>query len=30
LIFPGWVLAVSVWILILNLRHPSQESLSEV
>jgi hypothetical protein len=30
LIFPGWVLLVSVWILILNLRHPSQESLSEV
>ena len=24
LIFPGWVLAVSVYILILNLRHPSQ------
>jgi hypothetical protein len=30
LIFPGWVLAVSIYILILNLRHPSQESLSEV
>jgi hypothetical protein len=30
LIFPGWVLAVSIWILILNLRHQSQESLSEV
>jgi len=30
LIFPGWVLAVSLYILILNLRHPSQESLSEV
>jgi hypothetical protein len=30
LIFPGWVLAVSVWILVLNLRHPSQESLIEV
>jgi hypothetical protein len=29
LIFPGWVLAVSVWILVLNLRHPSVESLSE-
>jgi len=30
LIFPIWVLAVSVYILILNLRHPSQESLSEI
>jgi hypothetical protein len=30
LIFPGWVLAVSIYILILNLRHPSQESLSEI
>jgi hypothetical protein len=30
LIFPIWVLAVSVYILILNLRHPSQGSLSEI
>jgi hypothetical protein len=30
LIFPGWVLVVSVYFLILNLRHPSQESLSEI
>jgi hypothetical protein len=30
LIFPLWVLAVSIYILILNLRHPSQESLSQV
>jgi hypothetical protein len=30
LIFPIWVLAVSVYILILNLRHPSQESMSEI
>ncbi len=30
LIFPGWVLAVSVYFLILNLRRPSQESLSEI
>jgi hypothetical protein len=29
LIFPGWVLAVSVYILILNLRQPTQESLSQ-
>jgi hypothetical protein len=30
LIFPGWVLAVSVYFLILALRHPSQASLSEI
>jgi hypothetical protein len=30
LIFPGWVLAVSVYFLILNLRRPSQESMSEI
>ena len=30
MIFPIWVLAVSVYILILNLRHPSQESLGEI
>jgi hypothetical protein len=30
LLFPIWVLAVSIDILILNLRHPSQESVSEV
>jgi hypothetical protein len=29
LIFPGWVLAVSIYILIVNLRHPPQEALSE-
>jgi hypothetical protein len=29
LIFPGWVLVVSVYILILNLRQPTQESLSQ-
>ena len=30
LIFPGWVLAVSVYFLILNLRHPSQEPVGEI
>ena len=30
LIFPSWVLAVSVYFLILNLRHQSQESMSEI
>ena len=30
LIFPGWVLAVSVYILILNLRHPSQAVEGEI
>jgi hypothetical protein len=29
LIFPGWVLVVSVYILILNLRQPAQEPLSQ-
>jgi hypothetical protein len=29
LIFPGWVFVVSVYILILNLRQPTQESLSQ-
>jgi hypothetical protein len=30
LIFPGWVLAVSVYILILNYRHHRQEALNEI
>jgi hypothetical protein len=30
LILPGWVLVVSIYILILNLRQPTQESLSQV
>ena len=30
LIFPGWVLAVSVYILILNFRRQRQEALSEI
>jgi hypothetical protein len=30
LIFPGWVLAVSVYILILNLRGQRQDALNEI
>jgi hypothetical protein len=30
LIFPGWVLAVSVYILVLNLREQPQDVLKEV
>jgi hypothetical protein len=30
LIFPGWVLAVSVYFLILDLRHPSQEVKGDI
>jgi len=29
-VFPGWVLAVSVYFLILNLREPQQEPLKEI
>jgi Na+/phosphate symporter len=30
LIFPAWVLAVSVYFLTLNLRHPDQQALEEI
>ncbi len=30
MIFPGWVLAVSIYFLILNLRHPSLEAFDEI
>jgi hypothetical protein len=30
IVFPGWVLAVSIYFLILNLRYPNREALGEI